>query len=96
MSGYTFIFKGYRKFVNNYKAIEEKIKFLTLAEMKAHWEQWDEDEHMSTQYKARMYEMRNKRPYMSKEGYVGMGPVTTAPGDVVVVLIGARVPYVLR
>jgi hypothetical protein len=31
--------------------------------------------------------MRNKRPHLSREGYIGMGPVNTAPIDVVVVLV---------
>ncbi|KAH6675831.1 heterokaryon incompatibility protein [Halenospora varia] len=47
-------------------------------------------------YRARMGEMRNKRPFLSRVGYLGMGPLMTRPGDVIVVLLGARVPYVLR
>jgi hypothetical protein len=47
-------------------------------------------------YPARMIEIRNKRPLLSRDGYLGMGPLTARPGDVVVVFPGARVPYVLR
>jgi Heterokaryon incompatibility protein (HET) len=47
-------------------------------------------------YRARMWEMRNKRPFLSRDGYLGMGPLTMKQGDIVVVLLGARVPYALR
>ncbi len=40
--------------------------------------------------------MRKKRPYLFREGYMGMGPVNIAPGNLVVVLMGAQVPFVLR
>jgi hypothetical protein len=56
----------------------------------------EEDEDGQTRYRARMREMRNKRPFLSRDGYLGMGPLMTRPGDVVVVLLGARAPYVLR
>ncbi|KAH8656082.1 heterokaryon incompatibility protein-domain-containing protein [Tricladium varicosporioides] len=55
-----------------------------------------EHREVATRYRGRMYAMRDKRPFMSKRGYVGMGPVTTSPGDMIVVLIGAEVPFVLR
>ncbi|KAH7124993.1 heterokaryon incompatibility protein, partial [Dactylonectria estremocensis] len=88
--------KGYQKLFHNCEA-EEQVKALsTVAEAEALFQQRHEDEGASTRYRARLAEMRNKRPYLSKEGYVGMGPVTTAPGDVIAVLVGARVPFVLR
>ncbi|KAK3485259.1 uncharacterized protein B0T23DRAFT_389984 [Neurospora hispaniola] len=40
--------------------------------------------------------MIGMRLYLTKEGYMGMGPSNTQPGDVVVVFPGARVPFVLR
>jgi hypothetical protein len=89
-------FKGYRKFFHDCEAYEQLKLISSLAEARALFEQWDDDEAISVWYKSRMNEMRNKRPYLSKNGYVGMGPVTTIPGDVITVLIGARVSYMLR
>ncbi|KAK3389583.1 hypothetical protein B0H63DRAFT_537583 [Podospora didyma] len=51
---------------------------------------------MGTKYRARMHEMKDKRPYLTKTGYVGVGPLTIQPGDQVVVFLGAHIPYVLR
>ncbi|KAH8731580.1 heterokaryon incompatibility protein-domain-containing protein [Phaeosphaeriaceae sp. PMI808] len=47
-------------------------------------------------YCSRMGKMCNKRSYLSKSGYVGLGPLQTCPGDLIVILLGAHVPYVLR
>ena len=89
-------YKGYWKLVHDYEAIVGNVNFSTLAECKAYYAQCDEDEPMSRRYKSRMNAMGNKRPYLSKQGFVGMGPVTTTPGDVVVAFIGANVPFMLR
>ncbi len=43
-----------------------------------------------------MKTMDRKRPYMTAKGYVGMGPLATQPGDLVVVFLGSRIPHVLR
>jgi hypothetical protein len=82
-------FKGYQKLFSTCEGFEQSKEPSTLADA-------DEYKDMSTRYRSRMHEMRNKRPYLSKEGYVGMGPVTSTVGDVIAVLLGARVPYVLR
>ncbi|ORY13966.1 heterokaryon incompatibility protein-domain-containing protein [Clohesyomyces aquaticus] len=37
-----------------------------------------------------------KRPFVTKQGFVGIGPVTTLPGDVVGIILGARAPHILR
>ncbi|KAK0374398.1 heterokaryon incompatibility protein [Colletotrichum limetticola] len=47
-------------------------------------------------YSENMDKMTGKRPYMTQKGYVGMGPGEACPGDVVVILFGSRIPYVLR
>jgi hypothetical protein len=36
------------------------------------------------------------RPFLTSKGYVGVGPVAMEHGDIVVMLLGARIPYVLR
>ena len=43
-----------------------------------------------------MGDMQNRRPFMSKQGYVGLGPASMRQRDVICVLFGAQVPYVLR
>lgn len=47
-------------------------------------------------YSENMDKMTGKCPYMTRKGYVGMGPGEACPGDVVVILFGSRIPYVLR
>lgn len=47
-------------------------------------------------YRIRMNEMKGKRPFLSKIGYVGMGPSYMSTGDVIVVLNGASVPFIVR
>ncbi|KAH6842310.1 hypothetical protein B0I37DRAFT_381652 [Chaetomium sp. MPI-CAGE-AT-0009] len=40
--------------------------------------------------------MMGKRPFLTAEGYLGMGPEGVQAGDVVVVFCGGRIPFVLR
>ncbi|KXH68419.1 heterokaryon incompatibility protein [Colletotrichum salicis] len=47
-------------------------------------------------YSENMDKLSGKRPYMTRQGYLGMGPGEACPGDVVVILLGSRIPYVLR
>lgn len=43
-----------------------------------------------------MKEMYNRRPFRTKNGYVGLGPVEMISNDVLCIVFGAQVPYVLR
>lgn len=43
-----------------------------------------------------MGNMHNRRPYISKQGYVGVGPISMLPGDAICILLGAQLPYILR
>lgn len=47
-------------------------------------------------YLGRMERMHDSRAFISRDGYVGMCPMESEPGDVVCILLGAQVPYVLR
>ncbi|KAH7068440.1 heterokaryon incompatibility protein-domain-containing protein [Paraphoma chrysanthemicola] len=47
-------------------------------------------------YRIRMLELAGKSPFLSKIGYVGMGPTYMRPGDIVTVLCGATIPFVIR
>jgi hypothetical protein len=43
-----------------------------------------------------MDSMFNRRPFRSRKGYVGLGPVQMLPNDVVCIFLGSQVPYILR
>jgi hypothetical protein len=49
-----------------------------------------------SRYRIRMQELKEKRPFLSEYGYVGLGPSYMRPGDVIVVLNGANVPFIIR
>jgi len=55
-----------------------------------------EQENGAQQYRSAMNNLKNKRPYITKLGYVGLGPVFARPSDQVVVFKGAVIPYVIR
>ena len=39
---------------------------------------------------------RPMRPFITSSGYIGLGPMTLQPDDVVSIFFGARVPHILR
>jgi hypothetical protein len=43
-----------------------------------------------------MGKLHNRRSFMSAKGYVGLGPEHLLEGDVIVILLGAKFPYILR
>jgi hypothetical protein len=47
-------------------------------------------------YRTRMQELKGKRPFLSHIGYVGMGPSYMRHGDIIVVLSGASLPFIVR
>ena len=47
-------------------------------------------------YQATMHYRDGARPILSKHGYVGLGPKEAQPGDIVSLLFGGSVPFVLR
>jgi hypothetical protein len=47
-------------------------------------------------YRATMVAMHGRRSFVTQQGYLGIGPETTAVGDEVYVINGSRVPFVLR
>ncbi|KAF2433213.1 hypothetical protein EJ08DRAFT_95184 [Tothia fuscella] len=49
-----------------------------------------------TSYYNMMGQLRNRRPFISVKGYVGLGPVDTQAGDLVVIFLGGKFPYILR
>ncbi|KAK1753212.1 HET-6OR heterokaryon incompatibility protein (het-6OR allele) [Echria macrotheca] len=60
---------------------------------------WQERYHarlIGADYRESMTIMKGKRPFSTKEGYLGMGPAEAEVGDAVVIFCGGRVPFVLR
>ena len=47
-------------------------------------------------YRVRMQEMAGKRPFISRVGYVGMGPCYMRVGDKIAIFNGASVPFIVR
>jgi len=47
-------------------------------------------------FRASMSVMKGKRPFLTRLGYLGMGPAEARAGDKVVVFCGGRIPFVLR
>jgi hypothetical protein len=43
-----------------------------------------------------MYRLMDRRPFITENGYVGVGPAGILPGHVVSIFFGAHVPYVIR
>ena len=41
-------------------------------------------------------DLHNRRPFISDQGYVGMAPAHAAPGDIICVIFGAILPFVIR
>jgi len=67
-------------------------------------EQWDGDDDTWTivtrrenmEYLICMNHIKDKMPFMTEKGYVGMGPGHAEVGDVVVIFAGAHIPHVIR
>lgn len=47
-------------------------------------------------YMIAMGYLHNRKPFISNEGYVGLVPAHSRPGDIICVIFGAIVPFVLR
>jgi hypothetical protein len=88
--------KGYEGLVQNCEFFQQNTLSSSLEESKSRWERTKPLQAIGERYQSRMNAMRNKRPYVSQKGYVGMGPASTQPGDVIVVLMGGCVPYMFR
>jgi hypothetical protein len=54
------------------------------------------ERHAHACYIAQMGRMHDSRPFLSQTGHVGLCPMEAEPGDCIVILLGARVPYIPR
>lgn len=69
---------------------------VSLKAYKARAAEVDEMGDQANSYRIRMQEMQGKRPFLSRIGYVGLGPIYMRPGDMIVVLTGASLPFIVR
>ncbi|KAF5674635.1 heterokaryon incompatibility 6 OR allele [Fusarium circinatum] len=60
------------------------------------WEEKHRGPETKHNYRESMRKLQGKRPFLTRMGYLGMGPVEGRAGDVVVVFCGGRIPFVLR
>ncbi|KAL9567507.1 hypothetical protein ACKAV7_008271 [Fusarium commune] len=67
-----------------------------ISERCLQWEEKHRGADTKHNYRESMRKMQSKKPFVTKMGYLGMGPVEGKSGDVVVVFCGARIPFVLR
>jgi Heterokaryon incompatibility protein (HET) len=81
-------------------AFEEGYQEGGFSSLEAQDELWRmilrEKENGARRYRDAMNNLKRKRPYITKRGYVGLGPVFARPGDKVVVFTGAAIPFVIR
>ncbi|KAH7413818.1 heterokaryon incompatibility protein-domain-containing protein [Phaeosphaeria sp. MPI-PUGE-AT-0046c] len=47
-------------------------------------------------FRCQLGRMYDSRPFISEQGYVGLCPLETRPGDSIAIFRGARVPYIIR
>jgi hypothetical protein len=90
----------HKQFLQELKLFDEMTKLAATGEdVSDKLLQWEE-EHRGAEtkhnYRESMRKMQGKRPFLTKMGYLGMGPVKGKAGDVVVVFCGGRIPFVLR
>ncbi|QGI63959.1 hypothetical protein CEK26_007910 [Fusarium fujikuroi] len=67
-----------------------------VSEKLVQWEEEHRGADTKHNYRESMRKMQGKRPFLTKVGYLGMGPMESRSGDVVVVFCGGRIPFVLR
>lgn len=60
------------------------------------WKEKRENGELGADYRESMKYMIGERPFLTRLGYLGMGPTQAVAGDVVVVFCGGRIPFVLR
>ena len=88
--------EAYDKCLAELQLEKELVTMSSVEEQKARVEEVFSMSGDSGGYRVRMQELKGKRPFLSHMGYVGMGPTYMRPGDVIVVLGGASLPFIVR
>jgi hypothetical protein len=84
--------EGYQGMANGISALKEQPN-MRMYEMAAFFRALREDPNLKS-YMAMMGDMQNRRPFMTRLGFIGLGPAEMLPTDVICVLM--VVLYVLR
>jgi hypothetical protein len=51
---------------------------------------------VNQQYEVAMGFQHHRKPFLSAEGYVGLVPAVAEIGDIIIIIFGATVPFVVR
>ncbi|KAK3348728.1 heterokaryon incompatibility protein-domain-containing protein [Lasiosphaeria hispida] len=60
------------------------------------WQERHRNGEVGQNYHDSMVVMKDKRPFLTQLGYLGMGPLEAQPGDAVVIFCGGQIPFVVR
>ena len=55
-----------------------------------------EFDHDAALYRHAMTFQRDRRPFLSNSGHVGLAPARAEPGDCICIIFGSPVPFILR
>ncbi|KAF5617314.1 heterokaryon incompatibility 6 OR allele [Fusarium tjaetaba] len=92
--------KFHEQFLQELKLFDDMTKLAAagedVSEKLLQWEEEHRGAETKHNYRESMRKMQGKRPFLTKMGYLGMGPVEGKSGDAVVVFCGGRIPFVLR
>ncbi|KAF5584292.1 heterokaryon incompatibility 6 OR allele [Fusarium pseudoanthophilum] len=92
--------KFHEQFLQELKLFDDMTKLAAtgedVSETLLQWEEEHRGADTKHNYRESMRKMQGKMPFLTKMGYLGMGPVEVQAGDVVAIFCGGRIPFVLR
>ncbi|EMT69299.1 Heterokaryon incompatibility protein 6, OR allele [Fusarium odoratissimum] len=90
----------HKQFLQELELIKEMVRMAATGEdFSPKHLQWQEEHRAAGtkhHYQESMSKMQGKRPFLTKMGYLGMGPIECKAGDTVAIFCGGRIPFVLR
>jgi hypothetical protein len=85
--------EGVLRICNRVERYRRECTTLTEEESQRDLKEYTDD---VTTYVGTLRDGGSRRPFLSKRGYVGLGPISTQTGDLICILAGAKFPYILR
>jgi hypothetical protein len=73
-----------------------KVAYQALREYLPQWKKVGSVDDVVNSYMRVLSSLFRRRPFLTTQGYVGLGPLESAPGDSVWIISGVHVPYALR
>ena len=86
---------GYRSYLAELEFID-KAKTMTAKQYLKKKQEIENQDPEAHHFRARVIDVGHGRPFLSELGYLGMGPPFLRSGDIIVVFMGASVPYIIR